>query len=144
MAKLAGLKLAIEALQGLDENQRQKIIQEIAKRDPKVASALKEGSFDFSKLQYLTKHDFQVLWWEVPRLNWYQALRMPPTGLLDRIQSFLTKRAFEELQQEIKNLGPIPKKVASAAQNEIVVTLLDLVAQNKITLPTKKNNDPMA
>lgn len=143
MTRVNGLKAALEALQGLDEKQRSKILADITKKDPALAKQLQEGLFEFSDLQYMLKTDFQVLWWEVPKMKWHVALRKTPAGVMKMIQSFLTKRAFDELTEEIQGKGPQPLSEVLKTQKEIIGILQQLAGEGKVALPSKNKNDPM-
>lgn len=143
MAKFNGLKAAIEAVQGLDQTSRQRLLKDLKQKAPEIAKKIEEGLFTFSDIQFLTKTDFQKLWWEISREKWLLALRKTSPNVLKMIEKFTTRRAFQELSQQIKQKGPRPAREVLQAQKEIIDTIRSWAAEGKMAAPQSKKNDPM-
>jgi len=143
MGNIDGFKQALEALQALDEPSRLRILKDIEQKNPKMAAKLKEGLFGFSDLQFILASDFKIIWWEIPRKTWQLALRKAPAGVLKMIQSHLSKRAFEELEELLQHQGPQPASKVLQAQKEVCDSIRSLISQGKIAAPSSRKNDPM-
>lgn len=135
--KYKGLQIALSALKDLNSDQQKKIILNLIKKDPELAKQLLEGLFEFEDIANLAKSDFKFLWFEIPKNIWYLALRGASDQLLLFIRSCQTERAFNELMDELKQLGPQPKALVLEAQRQLMVEITTLAKQGKVTLPKK-------
>lgn len=141
--QINGFQSAVEALQFLPQKIRNRVLEEIAQKNQAMADKLKSHLFDFDQIEYLLSLDFKVLWWEVPRQVWYRALRKTRPGVLLMIKSNLSQRAFNELEDGIKSLGPLPLSLVMSAQKEICNLILKLSSEGRMALPSKDQNDPL-
>jgi flagellar motor switch protein FliG len=143
MGAIDGFQNALEALQALDENSRNRILADIAKLNPQLAERLKEGLFSFADLQYMLPSDFKVVWWEIPKATWYLALRKSPPGVMKMIERHLSKRAFQDFQEQLTSHGPQPISKVIQAQKEICDIIRTLAAEGKMASPSGGKGDPL-
>jgi flagellar motor switch protein FliG len=135
--KYKNLQLALSAMKSLSVEQQKALILNLVKKDPELAKQLLSHLFEFENIADLAQADFKVLWFELPRNNWYLALRGASDRVLLFISSCLTKRAFEELMSELKYLGPQSKSVVVRAQQEIVQEIQELAKQGRVHISRK-------
>ncbi len=135
--KYKGLQTALAALKDLNPEQRRKLILNLIQKDPELAKQLLEGLFEFEDIATLAKADFKFLWFEIPRKIWHLALRGASDELLLFVRSCQTERAFNELIDELKNLGPQPKSKVLEAQQQLVNEITALAKQGRVHLPKK-------
>jgi flagellar motor switch protein FliG len=136
MSSIDGFKQALEALQALDEKSRNRILSDIQKLNPKLAVRLKEELFSFADLQFMLAPDFKIIWWEIPKATWYLSLRKAPPAVITMIQGHISKRAFQDLESQVANLGPQPISKVIEAQKQICDTIRSLAAEGKMASPS--------
>ena len=129
--------MALAAMKELNPEQQRKLILNLISKDPELAKQLLQGLFEFEDIATLAKSDFKFLWFEIPRKTWYLALRGASNDLLLFIRSCQTERAFNELIEELKNLGPQPKSKVLEAQKQLTDEITALAKQGRIHLPKK-------
>ncbi|MCE3010250.1 MAG: hypothetical protein LW875_06535 [Proteobacteria bacterium] len=137
MTSYKGLHHALAALQGLDPTAQAKLLENLAKKDPKLAEALRDELFQFEDIAHLSKADFKKLWFEIPKATWLMALRAAPNSVLKFIAGGLTQRGYEQLAEDLKTLGPQPLSKVQTAQKELLKEIREMAKQGKISLPTK-------
>lgn len=139
--KLNGAKLAAEALQALAPEQQKKILEQIAKTDPKTAEILKKNIYQFNDLQYLLPNDFQFIWQQIEKNNWLLALRSCSPQLMQFIQKQISQRAYQQLISDMQTMGPQPIRKVHEAQKEILEFVHTAAEIGRIALPdpNKKN-----
>jgi len=139
-----GLSQALDALESVDASTREKILQNILKKDPALVQQLKEGRFQFtdlqnlkfSDLQNLLAADFRVLWWECSRADWILALRKTSPEVNAMLQSHLSKRAFAELTEQVQEQGPQLLRKVLEAQEQIVLIARQLIQDGRMAAPS--------
>ena len=112
-----------------------RILKNIAKVDSKTAQVLNDGLFQFTDLQYLLASDFKILWWEIARDQWHLALRNATPEMWKMLETKLSKRAYTELTDSVKALGPQPLSKVQKAQRDICAVVLNLSAQGRMATP---------
>ena len=127
-----GIEAAAEMLSGLDEAHREKLLQNVAAQDPKLAAELVRLAHRFEHLLQLSPRDFQTWMGDVPRLKLQLALRGADPKVWDFFQSRLSRRAFEDLMEEVTHLGPQRTKDVMAAREELVKIARRLGSEQKI------------
>jgi flagellar motor switch protein FliG len=135
--KYKSLHLAVAAMKSLPVEQQKKLIQNLIQKDQVLAKTLLENLFEFEDLVTLAQADFKRIWFEIPHKTWHIALRGASDQLLLFIRSLITKRAFEELMAELKDLGAQPQTKVIQAQQEILSEIQTMAKQERIHLPKK-------
>lgn len=124
-------------MKSLPVDQQKKLIMNLVSKDPALAKELLENLFEFEDIAGLAQADFKLVWFEIPRIQWFVALRGASDKLLLYIRSCITQRAFEELMTEIKSLGPQPKSKVLEAQQLILQEIQSLAKQERIQILKK-------
>lgn len=116
-----GIPGALELLEALDPKDRERIMNEIAERDPKIFEKLKQGLLNIETLLALEEAELRQLVQEVPREKWARALRATSPELKQKILASFPTRARSELEELIVSVGPQPLAEVRRLQSEIAL-----------------------
>lgn len=111
---------AAEMLNGLDEKTRDRILREVAARDPKTAEAIQKRMFVFEDLIKLESAVIQQLLRDIPQGKWALALRKASDELKLMLSKNQSARAALELKDAIEAIGPRRISDVEAVQAEII------------------------
>lgn len=134
--RINGFEQAIEALQGLNESEQKKIIENISKSDPKMAELLQKSLVVFEDLIYLTPDMIRLLLREIRLEDMGLALRGCSEKLRDHFRNNLSKNLSSDLNEIL--LGP-PKRLSEVqeAQANIMEKVREKIAKGEIVLDKK-------
>lgn len=135
--KIDGKKEAALLLAGLDEGHREKILGEIAARDPALAEVLRKGLIQFETLLALDSMNFQTLMKSLPPRLLALSLRGLPEETLTAFYSKFSERFVNNLKEEISLLGPQKLSDVKAAREKMAEIAVNLKAQGVITFNAK-------
>jgi flagellar motor switch protein FliG len=127
---------AAELLVGLDNESREKILKNVAEKDPALAQAIRDSLFLFEDLVKLEARDLQILIRETNALL-STALRSASETTKDVFFKNMSTRAAETLREEIAASPPRRLSEVEKAQKDIVDAAHRLAEQGKIQLPFK-------
>lgn len=122
-----GVKEAAKMLAGLSKQAREKVLELISKKDPRMAEALHKSMYTFEDLQYLTPVMLIELMREIKTADMGLALRIASSPLKD----FVLKNSPRVMRQEMEEilLGPpqLTSKVEEAQERimEVVRKKID-------------------
>lgn len=117
-----GVKEAAKMLAGLSKSAREKVLELISKKDPKMAETLHKSMYTFDDLQYLTPMMLIELLRDIKMDDLGLALRISTPALKDHIM----KNTPRGMRQQIEELLLGPPQLASKveeAQERIMVTV---------------------
>lgn len=134
-----GLHHAKDALKVLKPDEQKKLLALLLQKEPELAKRLQESLFEFNDIALLSKADFKFLWFELPRNLWIFSLRACTPDISAFIKSCLSVRAYIELIDEIKTLGPQPASKVNEAQKKLLEEIRLLAKQKRVILPQGKN-----
>ncbi len=103
-----GVKEAAKILSGLDANAQERVLNDISKKDPSMAEALRENMVTFSDLKYLTVKMLAELLQEINIGDLALGLRIADQELKKFILQNISKNMREEVEGVL--LGP-PRSV---------------------------------
>jgi flagellar motor switch protein FliG len=132
--RIDGLGAAAELLNGLDPEHRKRLLDSVAKRDPKVAENIEKRMFGFEDLRALSDHDMQLVLREAPHSKIIVALRRATEELQEAIYRNVTSRTGDMLREEVRTQGPKRVSDIQAAQADILKIAMRLEAEGKIRL----------
>ena len=115
-----GVKEAAKMLAGLSKSAREKILDIISKKDPRMAEVLHKSMYSFEDLQFLTPVMLIELLREVKIADMGLALRISSSELKD----FILKNSPRGMRQEMEEILTGPLQLASSvedAQERIMV-----------------------
>mgnify|MGYP001610868989 CR=1 FL=1 len=121
----SGVEAVAEMLNQLEPAERQKMLENIAARDPVLAKKIQDKLFIFENLLTFEDALLQLVLKEIPQPVLALALRAASDELKGLVFRNLTKRAAEAVQEEIASSAPrklsevreAQKKIAEIAQS---------------------------
>ncbi len=117
-----GVKEAAKMLAGLSKSAREKVLEIISKKDPKMAEALHKSMYTFEDLKYLTQIMLIELLREIKITDMGLALRISSNDLKD----FILANSPRGMRQEMEEILMGPPQLASKveeAQERIMTTV---------------------
>lgn len=133
-----GVEEAAKMLQGLDTKARQRVLEDIAKRDPEMAEKLKKNMVLFEDLIHLTRSMMIELLRHIDLATLGKALRMGSAQLKDHFLSNVSSGMAEEINETLKG-KPVAANDVQEAVDEVMLKVLHLIDQGKIVL--SENDD---
>jgi flagellar motor switch protein FliG len=124
--KFSGIQAVTEMLAHLDEETRQKILENVAKEDPSLSQNIRDRLFVFEDLVSLDPKDLQRLVRALPLKTWAMALRKSSDDLRAAVKAQMTVRMAQALQEEMDLMGPQRISDVEKAQRELVNEALKL------------------
>lgn len=128
-----GVKEAAKMLAGLSKSAREKVLDLISKKDPKMAETLHKSMYTFDDLQYLTPMMLIELLRSVKMSDMGLALRISSNELKDHIM----KNTPRGMRQEMEELLLGPPQLASKveeAQERIMVVVREKIDKGQLII----------
>jgi flagellar motor switch protein FliG len=107
-----GVKEAAKMLAGLSKSAREKVLELISKKDPRMAEALHKSMYTFDDLQFLTPVMLIELMREIKVSDMGLALRISSNELKD----FVLKNTPRVMRQEMEEILTGPPQLASKVE----------------------------
>lgn len=107
-----GVKEAAKMLAGLSKSAREKVLELISKKDPRMAEALHKSMYTFEDLKYLTQVMLIELLREIKIADMGLALRISSNDLKD----FILKNSPRVMRQEMEEILMGPPQLASKVE----------------------------
>lgn len=117
-----GLEAAAKMLAGLDPQSQERILQDIATKNPQMAQALRESMVTFDDLQFLSVKMLQELLREIDIKDLALGLRIGCPELKNKVLSNVSKGLRSEIEDVL--LGP-PRPVEQV--QEAVAKVMEVV-----------------
>lgn len=117
-----GLEAAAKMLAGLDPQAQERILQDIASKNPQMAQALRESMVTFDDLQFLSVKMLQELLREISIKDLALGLRIGCPELKNKVLSNVSKGLRSEIEEVL--LGP-PRPVEQV--QEAVAKVMEVV-----------------
>lgn len=128
-----GVKEAAKMLAGLSKSAREKVLDLISKKDPKMAETLHKSMYTFDDLQYLTPMMLIELLRSVKMADMGLAMRISTPALKDHIM----KNTPRGMRQEIEEILVGPPQLASKveeAQERIMVVVREKIDKGQLII----------
>lgn len=128
-----GVKEAAKMLAGLSRSAREKVLEIISKKDPKMAETLHKSMYTFDDLQYLTP---------MMLIELLRTIKIPDMGLALRISSpvlkeHILKNSPRGMRQEMEEVLMGPPQLASKveeAQERIMVIVREKIDKGQLII----------
>jgi len=127
--------------QFIDRDVEESLIETLNEISKETADEVKDLMFTFEDIGALTDQDIQKLLREVPMEKLQVALRGVPQAIFDKITKNLSKRARENLIEEMDLSGKIKRKEVEAEQRSVVAAIRALEAAGEIELSSGGEED---
>lgn len=132
--KVDGKKEAALLLSALDQDHRERILQEIAVQNPELAAQLRKGLFTFKQVLALESVELQLVIRSHPPRLFALALRGLEADQKKNLYSKLSERQARALEDEIQALGPQKLSDVKQAQEKIIEQARELHEKGEIHL----------
>ena len=133
MAFNGGVKGAAKLLAGLDPVSRQRLFEELAKKDPKIVEILKKNMVSMEDLILLTVKMIQDLTREIQMKDLGMALRTEKEDLRDHFLNNISKRMKEEVEDVLNGPPQLLSKVQEA-QEKILSLIIIKMEKGEVVL----------
>lgn len=134
MAKFqGGLDEIIKALQLMSSNERKRLINDLAQKDPNMAEAIKSRLYNLEDLKYLTPQMLVEFLRSIKINDLALSLRLYSNELCESIIARVSSR----MGNEIKDIVNGPKRKVSEveeAEARVLSTLRNMIEQGKIVI----------
>ena len=137
------MKQLIEVMRNLDAQQYQKILHTLKAEHPSLAEAILEAMFTFDDLIYITDRSMQTLLKEIDRSALTRALKQSNEDVKQKILNNLSRRAAENLLEEIDLLPPVRLSEVKEAQRNISKLARSMEDAGKIVVVRPEDDDPL-
>ena len=110
------------------------ILAGIGSLSPALAQAIQLAMFSFDDLQYGDPRGVQNLLGRVDRKTLRYALRIAPDEVVEHLMKQLSRRAAEQLQDDMEVMGKVRRRDALAAQQTLVSMARKLVKDGELII----------
>ena len=130
-----GEKSAAAVLNAMSKDDRKKLLDNIDERQPDLVRSIRMKMFTFDDLQTLDVKTMQKIMREVDASQLAIALKAATTTLRDAMLGALSKRAAENVNDEIEGLPDnLSMRAIESAQNGIIDVVRQLETEGEISL----------
>jgi len=129
-----GEKSAAAVLKAMNKDDRTKILNNLDERTPDLVRSIRMKMFTFENLEQLDVKTMQKIMREVDAGKLAVALSAATDTLKDAMLGALSKRAAENVLDEIDNLGKVSLREIEVSQNSIVDVVRQLESGGEISL----------
>ncbi len=129
-----GEKSAAAVLNAMSKEERKKLLDSMDERAPDLVRSIRMKMFTFDDLQTLDVKTIQKIMREVDASKLAVALSAATDTLKEAMLGSLSKRAAENVSEEIDNMGKISLREVEANQNSIIDVVRQLETEGEISL----------
>ena len=129
-----GEKSAAAVLNAMSKDERKKLLDNMDERAPDLVRSIRMKMFTFDDLQTLDVKTIQKIMREVDASKLAVALSAATDTLKEAMLGSLSKRAAENVREEIDNMGKISLREVEVNQNSIIDVVRQLETEGEISL----------
>jgi flagellar motor switch protein FliG len=129
-----GIKVAAQVLNALPRNLSDSILASLKEQNAELGEAVSNKMFTFEDLARLDAKTLQKVMQEIDLPTLTVALKTASEKLKTTLFSCLSKRAAENVREELSFLGPLKLSQIEAAQSQVVAAVKNLESQGEIDL----------
>jgi flagellar motor switch protein FliG len=133
-AKAGGVQSLANVMGFVDRETEKNILEGLAKRDPELATEVKNLLFVFEDIVNLDDRSIQRILKEVEGKDLALALKTANEELLARVFKNMSSRAGQTLREDIDLLGPVRMREVGKAQQSIVDVIRTLEENGQIII----------
>ena len=140
-SNLGGPEFVAELFQGVDKTLEEELMKSLTEDSPELANQVRDLMFTFEDLGKLNDMDIQKILREVSTSQLVLALRGADPDVVTKITGNLSKRARENLEEEMELTGKIKRSEVEAERKAIVAIVRNLEANGELTLAAVEEQD---
>lgn len=129
-----GVRAVADLLNHLEKEMSRSLLSRLEERNADLSAAIRKKLFSFEDLSRLQAPDLQRVVREVDSTTLAVAMKTASNGLRERIYAAVSKRAAENLREELDLLGPVRFKDVEVAQDGVIQIVRRLEEENAISL----------
>jgi len=134
--KMGGVKSAADMLNWIDKEEGKELIKNLEKRNPKLGSSIRKRMFRFEDMVRLSPTDVAKICKEVDQDDLILAIKNASHELKKVIFSTMSRRAVENIEEQLEFLGPKRLSEIEAAQDRVIQIVRELEDDEEIVLDT--------
>jgi len=134
LSQTGGIKAAAQLLNALPKNISDPVLMSLKERNSDLGEAVFKKMFTFDELERMTPQMLQKIMQEVDFRMLAVALKTANEGLKKAIFTALSKRAAENVRDEIAFLGPLKLNEIDSAQSQIIGIVKRLESEGELDL----------
>ncbi|OFZ26577.1 MAG: hypothetical protein A2381_12680 [Bdellovibrionales bacterium RIFOXYB1_FULL_37_110] len=138
--KFGGIRAAVKILQTLTSGEREKILQNIEKKDPQMFDLLKNNLVVFEDLQFMTSKMIGEFLKEVSLADLALALKTSSDELKNHFYNNISSGMKKDLE-DIMNKKLVPVSQVEAARAKIMEVVRKKVETGQLILDPQKNEE---
>ena len=138
---IGGPKVVAEILQSIDKETGDEMLGAIQDASPDLAAEISSQLFTFEDIIKMSNNDMQRLMRDIPMEKLPLALRGVDEELYNKFADNLSKRAKENLGEEMELMGKVKISEVNAVQKEIVTLIRSLDAAGELTISLGGDDD---
>ena len=138
---IGGPKVVAEILQSIDKETGDQMLGAIQDSSPDLAAEISSQLFTFEDIIKMSNNDMQRLMRDIPMEKLPIALRGCEEELYNKFADNLSKRAKENLAEEMDLMGKVKISEVHAVQKEIVTLIRSLDAAGELTISLGGDDD---
>ena len=131
---VGGPKVVAEIIQNLDKEIGDQMLGTIQDNAPDIATEISSQLFTFEDIVNMSSTDIQRLMRDIPMEKLPLALRGVDEALFNTFADNLSKRARENLLEEMELMGKVKMSEINSAQKEVVALIRSLEAAGELSL----------
>jgi len=139
--RVGGCGAAAHLLKRVPSSESERILESLEQRDPTIASSIRSQMLTFNDLLSVDDRGFQLLLREVPTEDLVVALKTATEEMAAKVFSNLSKRAGDQLREELELLGPMKLKEVEEVQERVVNVARSLADEGVIDLNMGDSDD---
>ncbi len=129
-----GVRVAAQVLNSLPQSISKSILMSLAERNAELEEAIRKKMFTFEELELLDPRTLQIIMQSVDTRLLAVALKTANEAVKKALLACLSKRAAENLLEEISFMGPLRLTEIDAARSQILEAVRRLEAEGDISL----------
>ncbi len=136
LVQSGGPEKVAELLNVLSQDDKQMsddLLEKLESRNPLLGQQIRKQLYTFDDLARFSPRDLQRVTREQEKSDLVLSLKLASRSVKTRLYQSLSKRAAEDLQAELVELGPVPIREVEAAQSRILDSVRRLVKCGEIS-----------
>jgi flagellar motor switch protein FliG len=129
-----GVRVAARMLNNLPQDISKSILTALSERNAELSEAIVKKMFTFEELVRLDSRTLQIILQDIDTRMLAVALKTANEALKKNLLACISKRAAENINEEISFMGPLRVSEIDAARSQILDTVRRLEAEGQINL----------
>ena len=139
--RVGGADQAAKVLNRVAKDDGSAILEGLDERDPELAGRIRNRMLTFNDLVGVDDRGFQALLREIPTDELVVALKTASDAMKDKIFSNVSKRAADQIREEMDLAGPVRLSEVEEKQQAIVTTARKLEEEGKLSIEAGRSRD---